>query len=81
MLLGIQVTKVHQALSFTQKDILSDYTNLNSHLRALATDEFGKAFRKLLNNALFGRMMMNVRNMKQFKLLCKDNIFVEKKQS
>ncbi|KAJ9448907.1 hypothetical protein DIPPA_04793 [Diplonema papillatum] len=58
---GLVVTAVHRGITFQQSAWLKPYIELNSTLRQQATSDFGKGLYKLLNNAIFGKTMENVR--------------------
>lgn len=73
--LGMKLTKVHRVVSFNQAPFMRTYINLNTILRAQANTKFEKDFFKLLNNAVFGKQMENVRNRINFELVsCKERL-------
>ena len=59
--LGMELGTVHQVLSFKQKAWLKPYIDFNTEKRKAALSDFEKDFFKLLINAIFGKMMENVR--------------------
>lgn len=66
---GMIVSKVHRVISFEQEAWLSDYINFNTEKRKLAVNAFEKDFFKLMNNAVFGKTMENIRNRINFNLV------------
>ena len=59
---GMKVEKVHNNISFKQGWWLEKYISFNTQKRNKAENDFKRDFYKLLNNAIYGKTMANVRN-------------------
>ena len=70
---GVEVSVIKKVIKFKQGFFLKEFIDENIKMRAAATNPFIKNALKLINNAIYGRTLMNPLNYATEAKICQDN--------
>ena len=66
---GLVLKQVHRCIKFNQSEWLKEWIDFNTEKRKEATNDFDKDLFKLMNNAVYGKTMEDVRGHVDFELV------------
>ena len=75
--LGLILKKVHKILEFKQSAWMKPYIDFNTQKRKEATNEANKNLFKLLNNAVYGKTMENMRKRIKIRIIKNEKDFIK----
>ena len=71
----MKLTKIHRVLQFDESPCLAKYISFNTKKRKEAKTDFEKDYFKLMNNAVFGKTLENLRKRINLKLTSNEDIY------
>ena len=74
---GLIPQRIHRAIEFSKSAWMKPYIDFNTQHRTKAKNDFEKDFFKLMNNAVFGKMMESIRKHRNIKLVTNRKIYLK----
>ena len=73
----MKLTQIHRVLQFDESPWLAKYINFNTEKRKEAKNDFEKDYFKLMNNAVFGKPLENLRKRINLKSTSNEDIYTK----